>query len=367
MNAIMAFSIHGSVEGIMKKAGGNGGKVSELLEIKRYAEIFGKVYVLSHDGKSYQHLMPKNCSHIRLRNRFFYLSFGWLVMAWLAWRKKVNLIKLIGPAALPLIMVAGGMKRPKVILKYYYLWHNTAKSPVKRFFIRKLERYLLGKVDYVIAANREVADFTGDKRKVLENIREGIITEAFDPARTNPDKFVGGLKGIKVVYVGRLEAVKDPLNMMKAYAMAKKRVPDMKLVVCGDGSLMEECRRLADGDVHFLGFVSDIPGILRASDIYVITSAYDASPRSLMEAMCMGLPCIATAVGGVPEYLAEGCGFLIKPKNPGMLAEKIIRLSKNGKLRSSMGKEARKRILKYHDLEKNLGLEINFVSRNLKW
>ncbi len=80
MNAGIVLSFHGSINGIIEKAGGNAKKVSELMLIRKYAERFDKVFVFSHDSKSCEHHMPDNCSHIKLRNRFLYIAFGWVFL-----------------------------------------------------------------------------------------------------------------------------------------------------------------------------------------------------------------------------------------------------------------------------------------------
>jgi len=367
MNAGIVFAFHSSIEGTLERAGGNAKPVSEFLLFKRYSEAFDHVFIFSADSKSYDKMLPGNCRHIKLINRPLFILFGWLVLLLYAWRYKFKVIRLISSPAMPTVFLTGKLARAKVILKYYYLWYNTTIDPVKRdltlkaFLIKKIEKFLLYFVDYVIAGNKEVEEFVGDERKMLD-INEGIITDEFDPGKVKEDGLMKRLKGVKLIFVGRLNNFKDPVTMLRGYGIAKKRIPDLKLVVCGDGDMRPDCERLADKDVHFLGFVGNVPPLLRGADIYVITSVYDASPRSLMEAMCMGLPCIATRVGGIPEYLPEDCGVLIEPGNPGLLAEKIVQLAKNREMREGAGKRSRERILKYHDLEKNLDKEIKFLT-----
>ena len=361
MNVAIVFGIHGSIEGIVKKSGDNVEKVSEILLLRKYAEKFDDVYVFSHDSRSYEKLMPKNCMHIRLRNRFFYLTLGWLFLLFYALRHRLDVIRFIGPSALPLLFVTGCLVRSKKIIKYYYLWYNTFTGRINRYIMKHIEKLLLWKIDYAIACNSEVEKFVG--RKMMEGVKEGIITEYFDPKKSGTDKYLKNMKGVKLVFVGRLVDIKDPLMLMHGYRKAKEVVKDIKLIVCGDGELMSECKKMADNDVHFLGFVGNIPAVLSSSDIYVITSKYDASPRSLMESMCIGLPTIATKVGGIPEYLTDDCGFLVNPGDVNGLAKSIVKLSKERKLRENMGKNARERALKYFDLNKNLDKELSFISK----
>ncbi|MDD1634595.1 MAG: glycosyltransferase family 4 protein, partial [Methanomicrobiales archaeon] len=88
-----------------------------------------------------------------------------------------------------------------------------------------------------------------------------------------------------------------------------------------------------------------VPGDLRDADIFVSTATSDGTPVSLLEAMSSGLPCIATAVGGVPEWVQDGeNGLLIPPGNPEALAVGILRLVRDPDLRRSLGTRARETV-----------------------
>jgi glycosyltransferase involved in cell wall biosynthesis len=129
---------------------------------------------------------------------------------------------------------------------------------------------------------------------------------------------------------------------------------------------MNECKKNSDEDMYLLGFVKNIPSFLKGADVFILAPDYEASPRSLMEAMAMGLPCIATKVGGIPDYLDETCGVFVEPKNPEMLAEKIVYLIENKKIAKELGRRAREKMLKYHDLDKNLDKILDFMIKQVK-
>jgi glycosyltransferase involved in cell wall biosynthesis len=77
-----------------------------------------------------------------------------------------------------------------------------------------------------------------------------------------------------------------------------------------------------------------------------------------MEAMCMGMPCVATRVGGVPEYLDDSCGVLVEPGKPELMAGEIVKLAADKTAAKKLGSAARKRVLEKFDLRKNLRKEI---------
>jgi len=96
--------------------------------------------------------------------------------------------------------------------------------------------------------------------------------------------------------------------------------------------------------IRFLGLREDVPKLMFASDIFVLTSLWEGLPGVVLEAMAVGLPVVATDVGGTPELVEDGTnGFLIPPGNPMKMAdaiEKLINMSGEARRKiGSMGKE----------------------------
>jgi glycosyltransferase involved in cell wall biosynthesis len=104
------------------------------------------------------------------------------------------------------------------------------------------------------------------------------------------------------------------------------------LVLAGDGFLRPQLERLAsrlgiESNVVFVGTTNEVGLFLRCLDIFVLTSRTEGLPLAVQEAMWYGLPIVATAVGGIPELLADGGGVLIDPDRPGRLAEQLAQLT----------------------------------------
>ncbi|RLJ09148.1 MAG: hypothetical protein DRP13_01070 [Candidatus Aenigmatarchaeota archaeon] len=366
MNAAVVFTIHGNIDEINRKVGGDLKRVSEFLVIKKYCERFGKVFVFTDDKKNCSNLLPENCFHVRLFNPFVYVIFGWLVLLYFTIRYKIKLIHLVGSPAIPLVFMINKLTPAKTLLEYNYLWHSAyfhdpgmgLKSKITRNelmgkTIKTVERFFVNRfIDCFVLGTKEANSMIENRNKILP-VKKGIILENFDPGKTRAHPVYKKIKGKTVLFAGRLVKMKDPITLIKAYKIAKEKIKNLNLIICGVGELEDECKKIADKNVVFMGNVSNIAGMLKGCDIYVQPSAYDPSPRALLEAMAMGKPCIATKVGGVEEYL-EGCGILVPPKNPEVLAEKIIFLFKNPKLMKEFGKKARKRIVESHDLERNI-------------
>jgi glycosyltransferase involved in cell wall biosynthesis len=94
-----------------------------------------------------------------------------------------------------------------------------------------------------------------------------------------------------------------------------------------------------------LGVRDDVPGLLVASDLMVLTSLEEGLPNVILEGMAAGLPVIATAVGGNPELVVDGVtGILIQSGDPNALAEGILRLETDRALAASMGRQGQERV-----------------------
>jgi len=133
-------------------------------------------------------------------------------------------------------------------------------------------------------------------------------------------------------YVGRLEPVKGCEFFLRAAAMVRERFPESSYVVAGSGSAESSLRELAHSlgiadRVSFLGHLDTTAALISSLDVLVVPSLSEASGLSAIEAMALGTPVVATAVGGLPEVLAEGeCGLLVAPSDPGAITSAVTRL-----------------------------------------
>jgi len=102
--------------------------------------------------------------------------------------------------------------------------------------------------------------------------------------------------------------------------------------------------------VKMLGARNDILELLRESDVVVLSSKTEGLPMVLLEAMCVGVPCIATAVGGIPHLLSNGVGTVVPPQNSELLAEAIKSAYKDRAGLQKLGVRARQRIVNDYDI-----------------
>lgn len=140
-------------------------------------------------------------------------------------------------------------------------------------------------------------------------------------------------------------------------AIARCQNYNLHYLICGKGSELENLQRLAkersvEKQIHFLGFRSDIKELLQIADIFLFTTLQEGMPRSMMEAMASGLPCIASKIRGNVDLLEDDKGgYLVPVDDLDVIADKISVLVNDGNLRKKMSERNLVRILDF-DTEK---------------
>ncbi|MFH1690675.1 MAG: glycosyltransferase [Candidatus Eisenbacteria bacterium] len=146
--------------------------------------------------------------------------------------------------------------------------------------------------------------------------------------------------------VGSLTEQKNRRTLLDAAARLTD-IDELRLLVVGSGPEEEELRGRVNelglsGRVLLLGQRLDVPDLLAASDIFVLSSDWEGLPITILEAMAAGVPCVATAVGGVPEALTDGVnGLTVEPGDPEALAYGLRRLAGDADLRARLAGAAR--------------------------
>jgi glycosyltransferase involved in cell wall biosynthesis len=161
--------------------------------------------------------------------------------------------------------------------------------------------------------------------------------------------------------VSRLAPVKNHIAVISALPRLLKANPRVKFVVVGDDDavpykeyLKQKISELGlTGKVLFLGYRNDITRVFPAFDVFVHPSLAEGVPGAVMEAMCAGLPVVASDVDGTPD-LVDDCGILVPPDDHVKLAEALEKLMGDARLRTRYGKKARERIERQFSSEKML-------------
>lgn len=181
------------------------------------------------------------------------------------------------------------------------------------------------------------------------NVSSRVIPNAIREEVMNITPFEG-VRRNAIVAVGRLNEQKNYELLIDAFGNISKLDENVVLEIYGDGPKKEELilkvkRMNLEDRVIFKGFVSDVLNSIRSAKIYVLSSNYEGMPNSLMEAMAIGLPCIATRCPcGGPEFLIQNNinGLLVDVNDVDMLYASMLRLLKDGLLADRLSAEARK-------------------------
>lgn len=210
-------------------------------------------------------------------------------------------------------------------------------APVRVLFV-VVERIMARWTDHFIAVSERNLD-TGLALGLFEPdrvslIRSGIDLAAFRAADAGDVRRRLGVPehAPLVVQVGNFKPQKAPLDFVRVAARVAERAPDAWYVMVGDGALRAAAEELADdlgiaGRTVFAGWWDDVPGLLAASRVSVLTSHHEGLPRAAVESLAAGVPVVATAVDGTPEVVRHGVnGFLVEPGDVPRMADRVAAL-----------------------------------------
>lgn len=191
---------------------------------------------------------------------------------------------------------------------------------------RRLTAWALPRAAAVVAVSRALADEAialGVPRDKVEIVMNGVDQDLFVPRdRAAARRTLGLPDGPLAVYVGNLKEVKGVLDLAAAWQRVLEQVPAATLVIVGDGPLQARvAASLAPfGDrARLLGAkpLAEIPIAMAASDVLILPSHHEGTPNVVLEALACGRRVVATAVGGVPDVLADPrLGALAPPRDP---------------------------------------------------
>lgn len=158
-----------------------------------------------------------------------------------------------------------------------------------------------------------------------------------------------GTSSVMLASVGMLLPAKGYADLVAAFAELRRTHSDASLVIAGAGPLEQELRARVDalglrGHAHLVGLRDDIPRLLAAADVYVCSSRQEGLPLSLLEAMEVGLPVVATDVGDVRSVVIDGTGIIVPPADPGAMTDALRGLLEDPDRSRVLGEMARKHV-----------------------
>ena len=228
----------------------------------------------------------------------------------------------------------------------------------KKIWLNRISSFLTNRI---VAVSRDAADICRSVEKIPAS-KVTVILNGIDTAKFYPKEKIHAAKTGKVLIgiVARLSVEKDHQTLLLAYKLLAEKTAGFHLNIIGDGLLREDLERMVrqlgiESIVSFCGMCHDIPGHLRNLDIFVLSSTTEGISLTLLEAMATSLPVVATDVGGNPEVVIDGeTGFIVPPKNPREMADKLLRLITDENLRRQMGEKARKRVEEHFGIKETV-------------
>lgn len=227
---------------------------------------------------------------------------------------------------------------------------------------RLLRRWLAPLVHRFIALSGELASYLSDSVGIapskITRIINGVDTHRFHPAENGrrplpADARIDASDAVVIGTVTRMQAVKDPVTLARAFAKLVRETPTpVKLVMVGDGPLLDDVTaelRAAGIDDHvwLAGSRDDVPELYRCFDVFALSSRVEGISNTVLEAMASGLPVVATDVGGNRELVddrdEETTGALVPPRSPEELARALARYVSDATLRRDHGRAGRER------------------------
>ena len=231
--------------------------------------------------------------------------------------------------------------------------------------------YLLRRIDASVGVSPDVSSAIQSvfktKASQTVTIENGVDTDLF-----GREKDVQGLRrslgltdrDIVIGTVGNLKTVKNHLLLLQAFAKVSEELESVKLLIVGRGSMLEsddteddlrlfvDEHRLAER-VLFLGYRTDIAGLLQVMDIFCLTSLREGLPISLMEAMAAGLPVVGTNVQGIRDVITPNVdGILVELGDVTALKVALIGLIRDEQRRNNLGRAGHEKAVQKYSLQR---------------
>jgi glycosyltransferase involved in cell wall biosynthesis len=250
---------------------------------------------------------------------------------------------------------AARQERVPVVVHTVHGWGFTPnQAPWKRRLFRFAERWSARWTDHFIAVSHANAD-EGRRLGIIRDDRSTVIRSGIDLAPYARLPEPGPVRrrleipddAVVVTQVGNFKAQKAPLDFIRAAANVAARCPEARFVMVGEGPLRREAEALAGdlgvaGSMRFPGWWDDVPGLLSATRVSVLTSRHEGLPRALVESVAARVPVVATAVDGTPEIVRHGHnGLLVEPGDVAAVSRSVVRLIQDDRLHATLSRSER--------------------------
>jgi 1,2-diacylglycerol 3-alpha-glucosyltransferase len=257
------------------------------------------------------------------------------------------------------LYIAKGMAKPVVstyhtllpdFIKYYLPIPILKDGNLINDFTWRLSNYFYNRCDLVLTPSGIMRDMLvkHDIKVPVQVLSNGIDLDVFKPESQDTKNLIKdrfGLGNITLIHSGRMSFEKNIQVLIKAFALIRKNIDkDVKFLMIGDGPALSDLKKIAadlkvSQDMIFTGYLSRkfLLAFLKSSDIFVTASTMETQGIVVLEAMATGMAVIGADKMALPELIKDGVnGYLFKPGNEKMLAEKMLKVIQSDKLRAKM-------------------------------
>jgi starch synthase (maltosyl-transferring) len=226
----------------------------------------------------------------------------------------------------------------------------------------QIERHAARLADRVVCVSESVAQVARDQIRIPANrvcvIPNGIAISEYDAVLPiDPQELGVRPRRRLIAVVGRLHAQKGPDWLLHVAPRMLAEFADVDLVFVGHGPEEPALRRQASESgiadrVHFTGWRSDVPAILRSSALLVLPSRWEGMPNAILEAMAVALPVVATRVEGVEELLGPSSeSQMVEFGDDEALARKVASILRDPRFAHELGQQNRARVLQHFSFQ----------------
>ena len=265
---------------------------------------------------------------------------------------------------------AARLARVPAVVHTVHGWSFNASQPrTRRSIYVALERLAARATDRLVCvseSDREagIALGIGDAME-YRVLRSGIDAELYAAsagARERLRREIGcSPSTVLVGGIGNLKPQKAPLDFIEAARLAHAADARLRFVYAGDGEQREEVERAIaraslGGTVRLLGWRDDVPDLLAALDVFLLTSRFEGLPRAALQAIAASVPVVATDTGGIGEVIATGeDGILVPVGDSRAAAAAVVRLAADPQERQRLAAHARRRLDASFDIRRMVG------------
>ncbi|MCV7435351.1 glycosyltransferase [Mycolicibacterium bacteremicum] len=253
-------------------------------------------------------------------------------------------------------------------IEHTIMWvHNIGdpepRGTVRTVIDRALTRWTSAYFGVAEAQRRYMSEELGYPAESIRIIRNGVDPALFDAGTDRGAlREFGWEEGDPVVgIVAELSPIKDHATLLRAARIVVDQVPTARFLVIGDGACRAELEALSaelqlTPNVHFTGVRRDVARLLRAIDVFTLSSVtVECFSIALLEAMAAARPAVCTAVGGIPEMIDDGeTGYLVPPRDPRLLAARLLDVLTNPPAARRMGRAGRARVEDEFSLDRSV-------------